>query len=225
MHGNVYKKKFLILPKCGSRFFDEHFGDRKILKPGSKLGSSDWIDVINRESSGNINKLKESKFIDEIEWIVLREPMEFMKSGIHTEFINFWNRSNRIDIRGNKSEIDLLNYILKEDSHGHWYCHIFRELYLFTLQFKKPPTIIMLDNLNHFVENVLKETYSTGFTKTKYDFHESKIYMSKDDLWNIYIKHNYPNEWEMFSKRLEGDMFFYDKLIKLCPKYYIKSTI
>ena len=222
MTGKVYMKKFLILPKCGSRFFEEHFGDRKILKPGSKLGSSDWIDVINKESSGCVTKLKHSKFIDEIEFIVLREPLEHMKSAIHTEFINFWNGSDK---RDNTTERDVLNYILKEDSHSHWNCHVFRELYLFTLQFKKPPTIIMLNDLNDFIKKELKKTYSTGFTKTNYDFSWSNIYMSKDDLWNIYIKHNYPNEWEMFSKRLEGDMFFWNKLIQLCPKYHIKNTI
>jgi hypothetical protein len=209
-------KKFLILPKCGSRFFEEHFGDRKILKPGSKLGSSDWIDVINKEFAGCITTLKYSKFIDEIKFIVLREPLEYMKSAIHTEFTNFWNNDDK---RDNKTEEDVLKFIINTKSHSHWHPNLFRELYLFTLQFKKPPTIIMLDDLNHFVKNTLKETYSNDFTKTKYDFHKSKIYMSKDDLWNIYIKHNYPKEWEMFSKLLEGDMFFWNKLIQLCPKY------
>ena len=223
MTGCVYMKKFLILPKCGSRFFDEHFGNRKILKPGSKLGSSNWIDVINKEEAGCITKLKKSKFIDEIEWIVLREPIEYMKTAVHTEFINFWNGGN---VGGNKTEKDvLLKFIINTESNLHWNSNIFRELYLFTLQFKKPPTIIMLDNLNHFVENVLNETYSTGFTKTKYDFSDSTIYISKDDLWNIYIKHNYPKEWKMLSKLLEGDMFFWNKLIQLCPKYNIKNTI
>ena len=223
MTGYVYMKKFLILPKCGSRFFDEHFGNRKILKPGSKLGSSNWIDVINKEEAGCITKLKKSKFIDEIEWIVLREPIEYMKTAVHTEFINFWNGGN---VGGNKTEKDvLLKFIINTESNLHWNSNIFRELYLFTLQFKKTPTIIMLDNLNHFVENVLNETYSTGFTKTKYDFSDSTIYISKDDLWNIYIKHNYPKEWKMLSKLLEGDMFFWNKLIQLCPKYNIKNTI
>jgi hypothetical protein len=197
---NVFKEIFLIPPKCGSRFFEEHFGKRKTI---------------------DLFELKDSEFIDKIQWMVLRDPFEYLKSAVHTEFINFFNGSEK---KGNVTEKDLLNYILKKNSESHWHRHNFRELYLFILKFKKTPTIIMLDDLNHFIENVLNEKYSRGFTKTKYDFSESQIYISKDDLWDIYIKKNYPEELETFYKLLEGDAFFWDKLIQLCPKYNPKSS-
>jgi hypothetical protein len=203
---NIFQEKYLVHPKCGSRFFDEHWGDTR-----------KFIDLF---------ELKDSKFADKIEFIVLREPIEFMKSAVHTEFINFWNGCS--EKKGNIIETDIFNYISKEDSQSHWHCHIFRELYLFILKFKKPPTIIMLNDLNHFVKNELKETHSTNFTKTKYDFSQFKIYMSKDDLWDIYIKYNYPKEWLILSNLMEGDEFFWDKLIKLCPVYdinFIKRSL
>ena len=201
MNINIFKKVFLVPPKCGSRFFEEHFENREHIP---------------------LFKLKDSKFIDEIKFIVLREPFEHMISAIHTEFINFWNNGDK---RGNLTEKDVMNFIINYDEHAHWHPHLFLELYLFILKFKKPPTIIMLNDLNDFVKNKLNKTYSTGFTKTKYDFSEKKTYISKDDLWDIYIKKNYPKEWEMFSKLVERDMFFYNKLIELCPKYYIKNLI
>jgi hypothetical protein len=197
---NVFQGKYLVSPKCGSRFFEEHFGKREII---------------------DLFELRGSKFVDKIEFIILREPIEFMKSAIHTEFINFWNGSEK---KGNITEMDVMDFLSKQDSQSHWHCHIFIELFLFTLQFKKPPTIIMLNNLNNFIENKLHETYSTDFSKTKYDFHKSKIYMSKDDLWNIYIKYNYPKQQETFSKLLEGDEFFWNKLIELCPIYNPNSV-
>ena len=192
---NVFKGKYLVPPKCGSRFFEEHFGIRETI---------------------DLFELKDSKFLDKIKFIVLREPIEYMKSAVHTEFINFWNGSEK---KGNVTEVDVLNYISKEDSPSHWHRHIFIELYLFILKFKKPPTIIMLDDLNHFIKNDLRENYTTNFNKTKYDFSEFKIYMSKDDLWDIYIKCNYPKEREIFNRLLEGDEFFWNKLIELCPIY------
>jgi hypothetical protein len=212
---NIFKGKYLVPPKCGSRFFNQHWGNRKGLKPNSTLGSSDWIDIINRESIP-LFELKDSKFVNEIEWMVLREPFEFMKSAIHTEFINFWNDNKK---NGIVTEMDVLDWISKWDSHSHWHPNIFRELYLFTLKFKKPPTIIMLSDLNHFVENVLNETYSSGFSKSEYDFSQYPIWVSKDDLWNNYLKSNYPNECEGLSNLLIADTFFWDKLIKLCPNY------
>jgi hypothetical protein len=195
---NIFKGKYLVPPKCGSRFFDEHLGNTR-----------EFIDLF---------ELKDSKFVDKIEFIVLREPFEFMKSAVHTEFINFWNGPDK---KGNITERDVLNYLSKEDSESHWHRHIFRELYLFILKFKKLPTIIMLEDLNYFVKNNLNKSYATNFTKTKYDFSEFKIFMSKDDLWDIYIKYNYPNEFEVFSKFLEGEVFFWNKLIELCPIYDI----
>jgi hypothetical protein len=89
-------------------------------------------------------------------------------------------------------------------------------------------TFLYLDNLNYFVKNELREIHLTKFSKIKYDFSESKIFMSKDDLWDIYIKYNYPNEFEIFTKLLEGDKFFWNKLIKLCPIYdknFIKKSL
>jgi hypothetical protein len=218
---NIFKGIYLVPPKCGSRFFDEHWGDRKILKPGSKLGSSDWVNVINREFI-DLFELKDSKFVDKIEFIVLREPFEHIKTALHTEFINYWNGFNR---NGDITETDLLHSISKEDSQSHWHRHIFRELYLFILKFKKPPTIIMLNNLNNFLQNELNENYSNNFSKKKYDFSEYKIYMSKDDLWDIYIKYNHPKEWLRLSNLLEGDEFFYNKLIKLCPLYNKRNLV
>jgi hypothetical protein len=201
---NIFKGKYLVPPKCGSRFFEEHFGIRETIE---------------------LFELKDSKFVDKIKFIVLREPIEYVKSAVHTEFINFWNGKQK---KGNITETDVLNYISKEDSPSHWHRHIFRELYLFILKFKKLPTIIMLEDLNHFVKNELNERYATNFTKTKYDFSEFKIFMSKDDLWEIYIKYNYPNEFEVFSKLLEGEVFFWNKLIELCPIYdinFIKRSL
>jgi hypothetical protein len=192
---NIFKEIFLIPPKCGSRFFEEHFGERKTV---------------------DLFKLKDSEFIDKIQYVVLRDPFEHLKSAVHTEFTSFFNSSDK---KGNVTEKDLLYHILKIDSQSHWHRHNFRELYLFILKFKKPPTIIMLDDLNHFIENVLNEKYSSGFNKTKYDFSEYLIYISKDDLWDIYIKNNYPEEFGMFYKLLQGDIFFWNKLIQLCPKY------
>ena len=192
---NIFKEIFLVPPKCGSRFFEEYFGERKTI---------------------DLFELKKSEFIDKIQWIVLRDPFEHLKSAVHTEFINFFNGSHH---KSNITERDLLDYILKIDSQSHWHRHNFRELYLFILKFKKPPTIIMLDDLNHFVKNVLNEAHSSGFTKTKYDFSEFPIYISKDDLWDIYIKNNYPEEFGMFYKLFQGDVFFWNKLIQLCPKY------
>ena len=199
---NIFEGIYLVPPKCGSRFFDEHLGNTR-----------EFIDLF---------KLKDSKFVDKIEFIVLRESIEYMKTALHTEFINFWNGPNK---KGNITETDLLDYISKEDSPSHWHCRIFIELYLFILKFKKPPTIIMLNDLNHFVKYELKKNYSNNFSKEKYDFHWSKIYMSKDDLWDIYIKYNYPKEYLILSNLLEGDEFFYNKLIKLCPVYNARTLI
>ena len=181
---NIFKEIFLIPPKCGSRFFEEHFGERKTV---------------------DLFKLKDSEFIDKIQYVVLRDPFEYLKSAVHTEFINFFNGSHN---KSNITEVGLLDYILKIDSQSHWHRHNFRELYLFILKFKKPPTIIMLDDLNHFIENVLNEKYSSGFNKTKYDFSEYLIYISKDDLWDIYIKNNYQKSLECFINFFKEIYFF-----------------
>ena len=94
---NIFKGIYLVPPKCGSRFFDEHWGNTR-----------EFIDLF---------ELKDSKFVDEIKFIVLRESIEYMKTALHTEFINFWNGSNK---KGNITETDLLDYISKEDITKEW---------------------------------------------------------------------------------------------------------
>ena len=210
---NIFKKLILVPPKCGSRFFNENWGNRKVLKPGSKLGSDDWIEIINREHM-EIHGLKNSDWVDTIEYMVVRNPMEFMISAIHTEFMDKWNNySTLVD------EEELIGEIVSENSQSHWHRHFFRELYLFALKFKKPPTIIMLDDLNDFMNNVMNEDYTEGFTKKKYDFSNSPIWLSKEDLIENYLQTKYPQHWRRFEFYLKGDMFFWEKLTQLCPTY------
>jgi hypothetical protein len=211
---NIFKDKIIVPPKCGSRFFEEHWGNRKVLKPGSKIGSDNWIEIINRKQHP-IQDLKNSEWIDVVEYIVLRNPYEFMVSAIHTEFIAHWNNSSY----GGWDEEELIHSVIKEDSQSHWHRHFFKELYLFALKCKKRPTIIMLDDLNDFMENEMGESYSKGFTKSKYDFSNYPLWLSKDELLNTYLKEKYPHHWDRFSFYLKGDEFFWEQLKTICPIY------
>lgn len=210
---NIFKELIIVPPKCGSRFFEEHWGNRKVLKPGSKIGSNEWVDIINKEHI-LLRDLKDSMWVDKIQYIVLRNPYEFMLSGFHTEFISHWNISSN-----SWNEEELIQNVLSTDTQSHWYRHFFKELHLFALKFKKPPTIIMLDDLNDFMENVMGESYSKGFTKSKYDFSTYPIWLSKTDLMDTYIKEKYPSQWERIHSYLKGDEFFWEQLKTLCPIY------
>ncbi len=213
---NIYNKEIAGPPKCGSRFLSEIWGNKKILKPGSKLGSSDWIEINNREWV-DLFKMIDNPITSEVKWIVIREPNEFMESAIHTEFVGGWNRE-----RETLNEVDTLYRIIMKESQSHWHRELFKSLYLFGLSLPTPPTIVMLDDLTDF----LKEEYSVEsirpYKKTKYDFSTEPIWLRKTEMI-YYLEKKYPKQWDMLQNLLKTDELFWYKMKNEFPIW--KSTI
>lgn len=202
---NIYDKQIIGPPKCGSRFLNEIWGRKKVLKPGSRIGSSEWEEINHREYV-DLFDMVGNPLTSEVKWIVLREPKHFMETAIHTEFINGWNR-DEISL----NELSLINDVIAVESQSHWHRQLFKNLYLFGLTLPQPPTIVMLEDLNDFLLKEIGIEKLPIWEDKKYNFSSNPIWVTKSELI-LYLSNKYPKQWEVINTLLKTDEFFWNKM-------------
>lgn len=207
---NVYDKKIMGPPKCGSRFLNGIWGRKKIFKPGSRIGSSDFEEINHREHI-DLFEIIDNPLTSEVKWIILRPPIEFMETAVHTEFINGWNK----DAIG-FDEPKRLNEIIGMESQSHWHRELFKKLYLFGLTLPQPPTIVMLEDLNDFLLQEIKIEKIPIWEEKKYNFSSNPIWFTKSEI-KLYLTKKYPKHWRIINSLLRTDEFFWNKMLREFP--------
>lgn len=202
---NVYNKEILAAPKCGSRYLDETWPNRKMLEPGSKIGSSNWIEIVGREYV-ELFDMENNPITSNVKWIIIREPIEFFESAIHTEFVGGWDREDIF-----LDEVSLLNNIIKQESQSHWHRQLFKRIYLFGLSLPNPPTIVMLKDLTNFLSSEMEIKELPSWSETKYNFSERPFWVSKSDVV-MYLNKRYPAQWDTMQRLLKTDELFWHKM-------------
>ena len=146
-----------------------------------------------------------------VKWLVLRTPMDLLISALHTEFLGGWNR------KGNSlKEKELLNDIININSHSHWHCELFKNLYLFGVSLSTPPTIVMLHHLNDFLTKEMSIEELPIFDKTEYNFSNDSIWLSKSKI-KLYLSKTYPEQWIKINTLLINDELFWYKIQNQFP--------
>jgi hypothetical protein len=169
--------------KCGTRYL------RSLGLPHTHihLSNDDW----NRAYE-NIWKL-----------IILRNPLEHLKSALQTELLNLYNGHTLWE--GMTTQMVLDRFISK-DGCDHWSSNMYEMIYNLWISQSKKSKIVNLNDMSYFVSNM---GYHIPFIKKKYDFTNFNIWLSKDTIFEK-IKLEY-NEYYLELIRLNNlDTYYYN---------------
>jgi hypothetical protein len=138
----IYNDIF-IPNKCGTRYFEEYTN----------------FNFINNENElVSITNIWDYN----IKWILIRNPIEYLKSALKTDFIQLWNTEYKLNIKINeelllKNYIDETNNLLNDYPIGiHYSNKLYKTLYSYS--FKYPNVkFVDLNNLSDlcFLQNLL----------------------------------------------------------------------
>ena len=179
----------VIVPnKCGTRYIEEYF----LLNADKRLDNNS-IDI---------------KYIwdfPELNWIIIRHPMEYFQSAIKTDLINNW-KTNDI------SELDLINKYLS-DGTNHYFNNLYKTLYSYSLNYENV-TFVNLKDLSEFCSHMFINKKNIKYDSTKYNM-MGKYYMHKETILD-YVKEFYPSQWDIIQINLNKEIFFYNEIISNC---------
>lgn len=189
----LYDEGRILAPlKCGTRFLDDVFG---------------LTDTQREESSILQSKIKSTLLFPNIHTLIVRPPKEHLYSALHTDILTTMNNEDdTMDIDG------LMHAYTKRIDWctGHWHPKIYETLYWMWRRNKGRIKVVELRNLsNHLMDLGFQLPL---YNKENYGFLDFKYYCSIDEMM-LFIKTNYPKEWENIVIQIENANVFYENLI------------
>lgn len=180
-----FDDKIIAPLKCGTRYLRS----LDLTYVPIYLNSDDW------------KRAYENKW----ELIVLRDPIDHLKSALKTEILNMLNGH---DLWEGMTIEKILDRFLEEDGCDHWSGNLYRNIYELWAHQNCSPKIIHLDDLSYFtsIKNI-----NIPFIKEKYDFSNFKISMGKEEILDM-IKEDYPSHFNRLIEQMENDSKYYANL-------------
>jgi hypothetical protein len=194
MHLKLYNNSLLVPLKCGTRYLDMVFNHTGV-----------GFDIIN---------FKKSLFLPNVTDIVIRPPMEHLKSALHTMILTAYNDTKR----DKDVPVDLLpiingfcSYEKTDLQNGHWRYDLYETLYWCWRRNKNNINIIELKDLSLYLQK-LNIKKLPKYDSKDWDFHFHPNWCTKDEIM-LFIKTNHIEQWNNLMKQVEDSNVFYNSLI------------
>jgi len=140
-----------------------------------------------------------------IEYLIIREPYELLKSALHTEFILYKEMYGfEIDFDNFLDELMLKNYCT------HWEYFMYEQMYWIYFKSNKKIKVIHLSNLTNFMK---QNGYNMKYRKSNYDFHNYKNWINKDEFFNKLLK-EFPTQMEILLEKVNIQTLFYNRITR-----------
>ena len=195
----IYNDIF-IPNKCGTRYFEEY---------------TNFNFINNEHELVSITNIWDY----DIKWILIRNPIEYIKSALKTDFIQLWNTEYKLNIKINeelllKNYIDETNNLLNDYSIGmHYSNKLYKTLYSYSLNYPNVK-FVDLNNLSDLCLHLYENKNNYEYDSAKYDM-KGMNYIDTETL-SEYINEFYPSLWESIESNLKKEEFFYNKIISNC---------
>jgi len=188
---HIYRDDILTCNKNGTKYLSEQFGERKSIKTNTL-----YID---------------DSLINQIKYIVFKNPSDYLTSAIHTYYYS-----------DNKT-MTTSEYLdgLSRGQDTHWLLNYYHAIYTFSL--KSNVLFIPLENLSSFISMKLKlkPIQLTELHRTVYGVNQ--FVADKDYDLHEFIRKNSPPHCNFILSRLGEQHEIYDKILKTSNVYKYKS--
>ena len=173
--------------KCGSRFLDSIWDNKKRLLPQELL-----------------------KELPKVDYIVIRNPYEHLISALHTDLLHVWNKQWE-----GQTEKDIIRGYSTEEGGSHYWMYLYKTIYEYWEVTNKSAKIIPLHQLNNLIDDMgIEYSYEEDSYNWQGYF---EIYKSKSDVIKYVIDtYPKEYELMMNGALLEQQYYhkFIDELIK-----------
>jgi len=211
MHFNFYDKRIIAPAKMGSRYMDSIYGVEQssgftntiVLPKGTKLTSNSIPKRIK------VTEIKPFLDLDlnGVKWIIIRPPMELLKTALQTELILNWTRNPDKNLE--ESIIDKFTYSDWECAHYQW--NLYKQMFLKVVNNYPNIQFVELENLSLFCDSIF--TKHIEYDSTNYDFGDIQNFSITKDNCMDYLKLAYPEHYAKLMKGVVIEEFFYNMLI------------
>lgn len=183
---DIYDGKYAVPGKCGSRYWAK----TELIRQWS-------VPTIYRVDFRDI--YKKTYYID---WIVVRPPMEQLRSALQTEVMECFDDADKMGV--------ILEKFLDTDGGGtHFHPQFCQKIYEMWFRDGYRLRILPLSELSDFLFDM---GFEIPYDMSEYDFHNDLNYKSKDETWDRCVE-LYPDMMGSLIEHCKNDTVYYDALI------------
>lgn len=199
----IFNENIAVPAKCGTRYFS------KCVKSPER--PTDYMEhttsCLPQQSEVKLPNGEPFPFEDidlwkKVEYLVVRDPYEHLKTALHTELITLYKDYNKFE------------FVIKEfvswGGNAHWHPYFYRRLYYAHKNYGIPRfKIIHMEEITDFVKSL---GYDIEYNKEEYNFNDKPNWKSKDEICEL-VKNTFPNEWKQMMDFISNDMEYYHYII------------
>jgi hypothetical protein len=146
-----------------------------------------------------------------IEYLIIREPYEQLKSALHTEYMI------HKDVYGYDMEFgDYLDKLILQNYCAHWTYDMYEQMCWMYIKSNKRIKIIHLSDLTNFIKN---QGYTVKYKQSNYNFTDEtnmkihgKEWVDKNYLFDKLLK-EFGIQMQILLKKVDIQTMFYNKMI------------
>lgn len=177
----IYDNLILAPVKCGTRYLNKIFTDN-----GKDFEHTHYLTF------------------PKVKYIIIRPPIEHLKTAIHTEIINRLHKDKNEDIF-----YEPINNFLGVYGSTHWCIKFYEYLYYYKNKFGDDIEIITLSNMSNLIRNL---GYNIDYNSEEYNFKNYENWQSKEELFKD-LEVKYPKKIKWLLDKVEYQNLYYEKLL------------
>ena len=168
--------------KCGSRFLDSIWDTKQRFIPQQLLTE-----------------------LPKTDYIVIRNPYEHLVTALHTDLLHIWNGQWE-----GQTEESIINGYSTDEGGSHYWLKLYKTLYEYWEATNKTAKIILLHQLNDFID---KKGIEYSYEEDSYNWKGYfEIYKSKGEVMEYVIK-KYPTEYGIMMKGILEEQQYYHNFL------------
>lgn len=206
----IFNNNIAVPAKCGTRYFS-----KCVKSPERTSGYMNRIvSCLPSQSDITFTKSEEdSPILDynlwkSVEWLVVRDSYEWLKSALHTEIVTCWNDREKMS--------NIIEEFISPGGNTHWCGLFFQKIhFLYRNHNIKRFKILQIDEITNFLFNM---GYDIKYNKDEYSFLDTQNWKSKDEI--VYLVQNeFPKEWEEMLNLIKKDKEYYEYVVNNKTKF------
>lgn len=200
----IFNGNIAVPAKCGTRYFSKCAESSEVRERCMQriVSCLPQQSDITRTLEGIPTRIIDYHLWKEVEWLVVRDPYEWLESALHTELVSCYSDTEKVT--------EIVNGFVSMGGNTHWNGSFFKKIYyLYKNHNIKPFKILQITEITEFLFGL---GWDIKYIKDEYSFHHVHDWKSKEWIVEM-VKREYPIQWKRMMDMIKVDKEYYDYVV------------
>lgn len=200
----IFNRNIAVPAKCGTRYFSKcvKSAERQVGYMERIVSCLPQQSDITQTVEGTPSRIEDYDLWKGVEWLVVRDPYEWLQSALHTELVSCYSDTEKVS--------SIVDEFASPTGTTHWSGSFFKKIhFLYKNHNIKRFKILQITETTEFLA---KLGWDIEYIKDEYSFYHVHDWKSKEWIVEM-VKSEYPIQWERMLTLMRGDREYYEYVV------------